>query len=280
MASAEAAARKSIELDDSLAESHAALANIEWAYDWDLDAAEKEFERALELNPNYATAHEWHGLYLNQAGRFDEGLAEMLRAQELDPLSQIIQVSVGRCYYYARKYDQALELLLPLEKQEPDFWVLHAVVGQTYLAMDRVGDAITELDRARELSPSSMRNLGVLGDAYGRAGRRADALRLAQQLSGLAEKRYVPPVYSAMIYMGLKDNSQALAYLQKAYADRSDWIMQLNVEPEFDPLRHEAGFNDLLRRASQGRKTASATHPGKSSAAFTPGMSTSLLDMP
>jgi serine/threonine-protein kinase len=280
MASAEAAARKSIALDDSLAESHAALANIEWAYDWDLDAAEKEFETALALNPNYATAHEWYGLYLNQAGRFDEGVAEMLRAQELDPLSQIIQVSVGRCYYYARKYDKALDLLLPLEKQEPDFWVLHAVVGQTYLAMDRVGDAITELDRARALSPSSMRNLGVLGDAYGRAGRRADALKLAQQLSSLAEKRYVPPVYSAMIYMGLKDNSQALAYLQKAYADRSDWIMQLNVEPEFDPLRHEAGFIDLLRRARQDRKTASLQHPAKSRARFVPGMAVSLLDMP
>ena len=260
MASAEAAARKSIQLDDSLAESHATLANVEWAYDWDKEGAEKEFKRALALNPNYATAHEWYGLYLDQVGRFDEGLAEMQRAQQLDPLSQIIQVSVGRCYYYARKYDQALELLLPLEKQQEDFWVLHAVLGQTYLAMGKLDDAIAELDRARQLSPSSMRNIGVLGDAYGRAGRIGDALKLAHQLASLAEKRYVPPVYSAMIYMGLKQNTQALAFLQKAYADRSDWIMQLDTDPEFDPLRQDTGFQELLMRAKQDVKRAADSH--------------------
>ncbi len=260
MASAEAAARKSIQLDDSLAESHATLANVEWAYDWDKEGAEKEFERALALNPNYATAHEWYGLYLDQVGRFDEGLAEMQRAQQLDPLSQIIQVSVGRCYYYARKYDQALELLLPLEKQQEDFWVLHAVLGQTYLAMGKLDDAIAELDRARQLSPSSMRNIGVLGDAYGRAGRIGDALKLAHQLESLAEKRYVPPVYSAMIYMGLKQNTQALAFLGRAYADRSDWIMQLDTDPEFDPLRQDTGFQQLLMRAKQDVKRAADSH--------------------
>ncbi len=260
MASAEVAARKSIQLDDSLAESHATLANIEWAYDWDEEGAEKEFKRALALNPNYATAHEWYGLYLDQVGRFDEGVAEMQRAQQLDPLSQIIQVSVGRCYYYARKYDQALDLLLPLEKQEEDFWVLHAVLGQTYLATGKLEDAIAELDRARQLSPSSMRNLGVLGDAYGRAGRNADALKLAQQLASLGQKRYVPPVYNAMIYMGLKQNAQALAYLQKAYADRSDWIMQLEADPEFDPLRQDPGFKELLMRARQDVKRAADSH--------------------
>ena len=251
---AKAVVLKALQLDDSLAESHASLANVEWEYDWDSGAAEKEFERALALNPNYATAHQWHGLYLAEVGRFDEAISEMQRAQELDPLSLVIQVNVGRCYYYARRYDKALELLQQLEHREPDFWIVHAILGQTYLAMSRRADAIRELERARALSPDSLRNLGVLGDAYGRAGRRAEALKLLNELSRFSFTGYVPPVYSAMIYMGLGDKPQALSYLEKAFADRSDWIMQLKIEPEFDPLRADPHFQELLHRARQGQK--------------------------
>jgi tetratricopeptide (TPR) repeat protein len=178
----------------------------------------------------------------------------MQRAQELDPLEPVIQVNVGRCYYYARRYDKALELLLQLEHQEPDYWIVHAILGQTYLAMGRLDDAIRELERARVLSPYSLRNLGVLGDAYGRAGRRAEALRLLDELSGFSPKQYVPPVYSAMILMGVGDKPQALTFLEKAYADRSDWIMQLKVEPEFDPLRADLRFQELLRHTVQESK--------------------------
>jgi serine/threonine protein kinase/tetratricopeptide (TPR) repeat protein len=251
---AKAAAQKALQLDDSLAEAHASLANIKWAYDWDSGEAEKEFERALALNPNYATAREWYGLYLTQVGRFDEAIAEMQRAQELDPLEPVIQVNVGRCYYYARRYDKALELLLQLEHQEPDYWIVHAILGQTYLAMGRLDDAIHELERAHVLSPDSLRNLGVLGDAYGRAGRRGEALRLLDELSNFSLNRYAPPVYSAMILMGVGDKPQALTFLEKAYADRSDWIMQLKVEPEFDPLRTDLRFQQLLRHTVQKSK--------------------------
>jgi eukaryotic-like serine/threonine-protein kinase len=251
---AKAAAQKALQLDDSLAEAHASLANIEWAYDWDSGSAEKEFGRALMLNPNYATARQWYGLYLTQVGRFDEAIAEMQRAQELDPLAPVIQVNVGRCYYYARRYDKALELLLRLEHQEPDYWIVHAILGQTYLARGQLDDAIHELERARVLSPDSLRNLGVLGDAYGRAGRRAEALRLLDELSDLSLNRYVPPVYSAMILMGVGDKPRALTFLEKAYAERSDWIMQLKFDPEFDPLRADLRFQELLLRTVQESK--------------------------
>jgi serine/threonine protein kinase/tetratricopeptide (TPR) repeat protein len=254
MPRAEAAAKKALQLDDSLAEAHASLAAIYWTYEWDMSGAEKEFARALALNPSYATAREWHGLFLDYTGRFDEAYEEMRRAQELDPLEPVIQVNVGRCYYFARGYDKALDLLQQLEQEEPDYWIVHAILGQTYLAMGRNDDAIRELERARSLSPDSLRNLGVLGDAYGRARRRSDALKIAAELEKLSRTRYVTPSYSALVYMGIGDKARAFGLLEKAYAERSEWMMQLRFEPEFDPLRDDHRFQELLQRVVPSEK--------------------------
>jgi serine/threonine-protein kinase len=243
-----AAAKKALVLDDSLAEAYASLAVITWSYDWDAAAAEEGFRRALALNPNYATAHQWYGIYLVNVGRFDEGIEEMRRAQELDPLSLIIELNVGRSYYFARRYDQAIEHLQQLEQREPNFWYVRNILGQTYLAMGRINDAIAELERALALSPESERNMGVLGDAYARAGRKAEARRLAENLLALAHTRHFSPAYLAMIYMGLDEKAQAFAWLEKAYADRSDWILEMGVEPEFDLLRSDPRFRELMHR--------------------------------
>ena len=248
---ARAAAKKALELDDSLAEPHASLATIEWTYDWDLTTAGREFERALFLNPNYATAREWDGLYLTQVGRFDDAITQMQIAGQLDPLSLIIEVNLARCYYFARRYDRAIELLQSLVQNEPDFWIAHMILGQTYLVMGRLSEATRELERANVLLPDYPRNLGVLGDAYGRAGRRSEAEKLGQELAKLSRARYVSPVYSAMIRMGLGDKQQALAFLERAYAERSDWMPQLDIEPEFDLLRSDPHFRALLRRVTQ-----------------------------
>jgi TolB-like protein/Flp pilus assembly protein TadD len=246
---AKAAALKALELDDSLAEAHTALAIVQWTYDWDLPAAEAELRRAIALRDNYAIAHAWYGLLLNELGRFDQALAETRRAQELDPLSLIIDVNVGRCFYFARNYTQALEHLQALARREPDYWIVHAILGQTYLAMGRVDDAITELERARQIQPSVPRNAGVLGDAYGRAGRRADARQLAAGLTQLAQRRYVPPVYEAMVYMGMGDARRAVDLLRRTVVDRSDWVVQLASDPQFDPIRTDPGFRALLESA-------------------------------
>jgi eukaryotic-like serine/threonine-protein kinase len=251
MPPAEAAANKALQLDDSLAQAHAALAVIDWTYQWNRAGAEEEFARAIALNPSYATAREWHGLYLNYIGQFDEALEEMRRAQELDPLSLVIQANVGRCYYYARRYDKAIELSKQMEQKESNFWIVPAILGQTYLVNSRFDDAIRELERALTLSPSTLRNLGVLGDAYGRAERRSDALKIAAELDTLSRTRYVPPVYSALVYMGIGDKTRAFAFLDKAYTERSEWMVELNFEPEFDPLRVDPRFQTLLRRVAQ-----------------------------
>jgi serine/threonine protein kinase/tetratricopeptide (TPR) repeat protein len=248
---AKAAALRALQLDDSLAEAHAALAELAWNYDWDFAAASREFDRALALNPNYANALHWRGLHLNWIGRFDEALADIQRAEELDPLSPIIKVSVARTHFYARRYDRAAAILEQLSQHEPGFWPVHAVLGQVYLAQDRHADAIRELVTARNLSPSSMRNLGVLGDVYARAGKRSEARAILAELERLARVRYVPPVYEAMVHMGLGDTRRALDRLDQAFLDRSDWILQLPVEPQFDLLRGEKRFQDLLRRAGQ-----------------------------
>ena len=255
---AETAAKKALELDDSQAEAHASLALVEFTYEWNMPGAEIDFQRALALNPNYASARAWYGLYLNYSGRFKEAMDETKRAQELDPLSSIIQANVARCYYFARRYDKARELLKQLELKEPNFWMAPAILGQTYLAEGKYEDAIRELDHARTLSPSTLRNLGVLGDAYGRSGRQDDALKIAADLDIRSQSQYVLPIYNALVYMGIGDKARAFVFLDKAYSDRSEWMKGLNVEPEFDPLRSDPRFQALLRRVAE-----SVTNPSK-----------------
>ena len=247
---AKAAAQRAVSLDDSLAEAHAALGEVLSSYDWDFAAGQREFDRAIELNPNYASAHQWRGLHLMWNGRFAEALPELERARELDPLTLIHAVNAARVHFYARRYDQAVQMLQEFQTQQPDFWASHALLGQIYLAQTRYDDAIAELLRARALAPAMTRNLGVLGNVYARAGRRDDALRLLGELTALSSQRYVPPVYVAMVYMGLDDRSRALDLLDQTVTDRLDWGVQLKVEPDFDPLRGEPRFAALLARVA------------------------------
>lgn len=248
MPRAKAAAKRALEIDGSLAEAQATLANIEWAYDWDSTAAEAGFRKALASNPNYASAHQWYAVYLSNHGRHDEAIAEILRARDLDPLSPIIEANTGMDYYYARRFGQAITELKKTTEQEPGFWVPYSMLGQTYLAMGRNADATVEFTKARSLSPESVRNISMLGRAYAVAGRRAEAERLIEELQRLSTKRYVPPVYIAVIHIGLGERDKAFTWLEKAYSDRSDWMIFLDAEPLFDPLRAEPRFQDLLRR--------------------------------
>ena len=248
---AEAAARKALQLDDSLAQAHAALAITLFTYEWDNAGAGQEFQHAIALNPNYAVGHAWYGLYLNYNGRFDEALREMQRAHELDPLSVVIRLNVTRCYYFSRQYSTAIKQMKVLQAEEPRSWVVAAVLGQAEVAAGNLDDAQKNLERARTLSPDSLLSIGVLGDAYGRAGKRDQALAMAAQLDNLARTRYISPIYSALVYMGLRDKTRAFELLDKAFDERSEWMMELKVEPELDPLRNDPRFQSLLDRVSK-----------------------------
>ena len=251
MPMAESAARKALALDDSLAQAHSALAVTLWTYEWDSAGAGDEFARAIALNPNYAVGHAWYGLYLNYTGKFDEALREMQRARELDPLSLVIRVNTARCYYYSRQYPTAIKFLKGLEQEEPQAWVVPAILGQVELAAGNLPDALRELERARTLSPDTLRNIAVLGDAYGRAGKPDQALAMAAELDKLSRTRYVSPIYSALVYMGLGDKTRAFALLDKAFDERSEWMMELKAEPAFDPLRDDPRFQALIDRVAQ-----------------------------
>jgi eukaryotic-like serine/threonine-protein kinase len=248
MPKAKAAAERALESDKSLAEAYAVLADVEWSYDWDATAAETAFQRALQINPSYATAHQWYALYLSNLGKNEQAMAHISRAQEVDPLSPIIEVNAGWCYYVSGRYDEAIELLKRVAEKEPNFWVVHSTLGQSYLAKVQLPDAIHELELARSLSPEATRNMALLANAYALGGRSAESRRLLQELISLSRKRYISPVYMAIVSIGLGEKDQAFAWLEKAYADRSDWMVLLQTEPLFDPVRSDPRFQDLLRR--------------------------------
>jgi serine/threonine protein kinase/Tfp pilus assembly protein PilF len=248
MPKAKAAAHRALEIDNGLAEAHAVLADVEWSYDWDVSAADTSFQRALQINPSYATAHQWYALYLSNLGKNEQAIAQINRAQELDPRSLIIQANVGWCYYAAHRYDEAIEQLKKFIESEPNFWLVHSILGQVYLSKGNLPDAIRELELADSLSPHTMRNMALLGDAYALAGRRAEARKLLDELISLSKKRYIAPAYMAIPCIGLGQKDQAFDWLEKAYDDRSDWMVLLQTDPVFDPIRSDPRFRNLLHK--------------------------------
>jgi len=248
MPKAKVAANRALELDNGLAEAHAVLADVDWSYDWNVSAADTAFQRALQINPSYATGHQWYALYLSNLGKSEQAIAHINRAQELDPHSLIIGANVGWCHYVAHRYDEAIEQLKKVTESEPNFWLVHSILGQTYLAKGNLPDAMRELELADSLSPHTMRNMALLGDAYALAGRRAEARKLLEDLISLSRNRYISPIYMAIPCIGLGQKDQAFDWLEKAYDDRSDWMVLLQTDPVFDPIRSDPRFQNLLHK--------------------------------
>jgi serine/threonine protein kinase/tetratricopeptide (TPR) repeat protein len=245
---AKAAAEKALAIDDSLAEAHISLAYLLHRVDYDWERAEREFRRALQLNPGYATAHQWYGAFLASVGRFDEALAEVRRAREADPLSVPISAAVGRFLYVARRYDQAIEEYRKTLEMDPSFPGALAWLGAAHIQKGQHQEAIAELQRAHKLSEENTYTTGLLGQAYARAGQKSDAFRLLETLKEQAKRQYVSAYALAAVYTGLGDKEEALAWLEKAYEERSGWLFFAKVEPWLDPLRSDPRFQDLLRR--------------------------------
>jgi eukaryotic-like serine/threonine-protein kinase len=245
---AEAAALKALKIDATLAEAHTSLAFIKLLYDWDWPGAEESFKRAIELDPNYPNAHHWYSHYLMAMGRIEESLAESRRALELDPLLLVLNLHLGWHYLYARQYDQAIEQFRKTIEMDPHFQQAHLYLGQAYLGKGMYAEAIGELQTAKALFAGSGEAEAGLGYVYAVSGKRGDALRVLDQLKELSKRRYVSPFFIALIYAGLEDKDQAFAWLEKAYVDRSDLLVYLEMEPKLDSLRPERKFADLVSR--------------------------------
>jgi serine/threonine-protein kinase len=245
---ARAAAKRALEIDEGLAEAHAALGLELFAYEWNAAEAIKEFRRAIELNPNYATAHHWYGnQVLLYTGRFDEAIAAMKRAQELDPLSLIVNADVGDTYFYARQYDKAIEQLLKTIEMDQSFYYAHYELGMAYEMKGLYPEAIAAYKQARALN-NDPRVLALLGHAYAASGRRDEALKMLKQLQELARQQYVPAYHFVILYAGLVDRDQAFQWLEKTYQDRTSRMTILQVDPFLDPLRSDPRFTEMVNR--------------------------------
>ncbi len=242
------ATTRALELDDTLAEPHNALAAVKADYDWDWPGAEREFRRAIELNPGYATAHMWYSELLSELGRHEEALAEIKRAQQLDPLSLIINSVSGLFLLNAGRDDLAIEQLQKTLEIDPNFARAHFFLGHAYLRKGAFAEAIAEYQRAITLSPNITQYKGGLGYAYARAGKSAEAHKLLSELKEHSKRRYVSWSDLAAIYAGLGEKDQAFACLENAYEQRETRVVKVNVVPFFDPLRSDPRFADLLRR--------------------------------
>lgn len=247
MPPAKSAAMQALKIDPDLAEGHASLAYALLSYDWDLPGAEKEFRRAIELNPGYATAHHWYSHYYLAAGKLDQALAEMNKAQELDPLSLVINVGVGWCYYYSRQYDRAIDVYRRTLELEPNFALAHQTLGMAYEQKGLYQQAIAEFTKAVSLSGASASTVAGLGHAYAAAGQRAKAEEQLARLREISRQKYVPALYFASLYAGLGDRDQSIEWLRKAVEERSDYLVYYKVDPTFDALRRDPRFPSVLR---------------------------------
>jgi TolB-like protein/DNA-binding winged helix-turn-helix (wHTH) protein/Tfp pilus assembly protein PilF len=245
---AKAAALRALEIDESLAEAHTSLAAALQYYDRDWAGAEREFRRAIELNPSYATAHQWYAQLLSQRGRHAESVEESIRAQRLDPLSLIINSSLGNRLYFARKYSQAIDHLQRTLQLDPDFVMAHMDLGRVYEAEGQYGEAITVYARVAKVAADWPAATASLARASARAGRHAEARRMLSELQALASRAYVPPFDVALVHAALGEPDQACARLENAFDDRSNRLAFMAVDPVLDSMRSQPCFQSLLRR--------------------------------
>jgi serine/threonine-protein kinase len=238
------AALKALARDDTLAEAHTSLAVVSMLYEWNWSAAETEFKRALELNPNYVTAHHWYAEYLSAMGRHDQALSEIARAQKLDPFSLIINRDVGMRYYFAGRYDEAIEQARNTLALDSNFTLAHKLLGLVYLRKGQTDEAVSEFLEVVKNS-SGANDRAMLAQAYAMGGKPAEAKRILHEL---LREGVVSPYYIAVIYAGLGDRQRAFESLERAYREQVSLLVYLKVDPRLESLRGDPRFDDLARR--------------------------------
>ena len=247
-ATGKAAANAALQLDPDLAEAHTALAALLWLHDWQWDKAQTEFKRSLELGPTYATANHWYAEYAMTMGRHGEAMVRMKRAQELDPLSLIINVAVGWALYHDRRYEEAIEQMRRTADLDHNYPVTYWILGLLLRKTGCYELAITEGERAVQLSGGSPLMRAALAQTLGTAGKTSEAFEILDDLTKLAKQKYIAPYFFAGIHIGLGETERALEYLHKCCEEHSHWLVYLHIDPSMDALRDNAQFLDLLRR--------------------------------
>lgn len=245
---AKAAARQALTLDAGLAEAHASLGYATFYYDWDFREAEREFERALALDPNSVTAHEWYGIYLTAMGRFADARAQIAAAQQRDPLSVAINTDVGFVSYYSGRQDEAVTELRATLEMNPAFPLAHLWLGRAYEQQLHYDAAVAEYQAAAAVLVDWPVTMAALGHVYGVAGRRQEAARVLADLRSLSAHKYVTPYGVALVHAGLGETDEAFAALDQAVADRSNWLVWLKLDPRFDNLHGDPRFDAIMRR--------------------------------
>ena len=254
---AKTAAQKALELDDTLADAHTSLGQILLFYDLDLAGSTKEFERAIALNPNYATAHHWYGSGPPlEVGEFDRAIAELRRAQQLDPLSLIINADLGVAFTTARRYDEAIAQLRKTIEMDPRFYYAHWNLGVALELKGELREALAEYKKAAELGDDPI-VLGLIAHAYAKLGERDQAMKLLAQLQEVAARRYVPLGTFAGVYITLGEKDKAIDYLERAYRDHA--LSGIKVDPMLDPLRGDLRFEALVTKVFSPEKSSTAS---------------------
>ena len=246
---AAASAAQAVMLDDESSEAHTTLAHIKATQDWDWLGAEREFQRAISLNPQNATAHLWYGVScLASLNRLDEALTEIKLAHALDPVSSIVARNLALIHYYQRNLDLALEQSDLTIEQNPHFSAAYWTLGLIQEQRGEIEEAVAAFKRAIELSPPSPRILGALGGALAKDRKRDEALKILQELEELAQKRYISPFEPALINFNLGQRKEGFELLTKAFADRSFEISTIHIDPRFDSIRSDARYKTLFRK--------------------------------
>jgi tetratricopeptide (TPR) repeat protein len=260
MPKAKAAALKALDLDDTLAEAHTTLARVLTVYDWNWSGAKQEFQRAIELNPRYAVAHQWYGGYWEAIGQHDESIAERKRALQLEPLSLIVSAELALAYYSAGQYGQAIKQVKKALEMDPSFPPAQSFLAAAYEQKGMYPEAITGFKNAIAVNKgggwASPLAMAGLGHVYAVSGNKSEAWKLLDELKQMSEKEYTPAPDIALIYAGLGEKDQALEWLEKAYEERSFNMTFLKVEPRWESLRSDPRFADLLRRMGLADKAS------------------------
>jgi len=245
---ARAAAEKAISLDSSLAEPHASLAYISFYFDWNWTAAEAEFRKAIALNPNYATAHDYYCYFLTAMQRPNEARAQIERALQLDPLSLSINSDVGFQMVYSYQYDAAIEQLKKTLQMNPKFPLAHLWLGRAYQAKGMFDQAMVEYQATDSALPDWPVTIAGIGNLQGYAKKDADARLTLARLDNMSKTKYVTPYGVALVYAGMGDKDQAFHWLEKAFDDRANWLVWLRFDPRWDSIRSDPRYADLVRR--------------------------------